>query len=116
MELTDYMERYLIDRFGPLPDETANLMKIVETKLNCRKACIAKLDVGADHRFVLVREGEHVGGPIMASVAAIQVACFRCADEDRGTHADREPDERLGEQRDWRELGRRGQIRHRDGL
>jgi transcription-repair coupling factor (superfamily II helicase) len=37
----------LIDRFGPLPDETDNLLKIVETKINCRTACIAKLDVGA---------------------------------------------------------------------
>jgi len=37
----------LIDRFGPLPAETANLLLIVETKLNCRAACIAKLDAGA---------------------------------------------------------------------
>jgi transcription-repair coupling factor (superfamily II helicase) len=36
----------LIDRFGPLPEETANLMKIVEVKLSCRQACIAKLDIG----------------------------------------------------------------------
>ena len=37
----------LIDRFGALPEETANLMKIVEVKLNCREAFIAKLDIGA---------------------------------------------------------------------
>ena len=37
----------LIDRFGALPDETANLLKIVEVKLNCRQASIAKLDLGA---------------------------------------------------------------------
>ena len=37
----------MIDRFGKLPDETANLMKIVEVKLNCRAASITKLDVGA---------------------------------------------------------------------
>ncbi len=36
----------LIDRFGPLPEETGNLLKIVETKLNCKKALIAKLDTG----------------------------------------------------------------------
>lgn len=36
----------LIDRFGPLPEETANLLKIVETKLNAKKAMIAKLDIG----------------------------------------------------------------------
>ena len=37
----------LIDRFGALPEETANLMKIVEVKLNCREAMVAKLDIGA---------------------------------------------------------------------
>ncbi|MEO8456153.1 MAG: TRCF domain-containing protein, partial [Sphingomicrobium sp.] len=36
----------LIDRFGALPDETANLMKIVEVKLLCKQASIAKLDLG----------------------------------------------------------------------
>jgi len=36
----------LIDRFGKLPQETVNLLAIVETKINCRKACVAKLDVG----------------------------------------------------------------------
>jgi transcription-repair coupling factor (superfamily II helicase) len=37
----------MIDRFGALPEETANLLKIVETKINAKKAMIAKLDVGA---------------------------------------------------------------------
>jgi transcription-repair coupling factor (superfamily II helicase) len=37
----------LIDRFGKLPQETQNLLQIVETKINCKKACVAKLDVGA---------------------------------------------------------------------
>ncbi|QIL02711.1 transcription-repair coupling factor [Sphingomonas sinipercae] len=37
----------MIDRFGPLPVETSNLLKIVETKLNCKKAMVAKLDIGA---------------------------------------------------------------------
>jgi transcription-repair coupling factor (superfamily II helicase) len=37
----------MIDRFGDIPDETQNLLKIVETKLNCKKAMIAKLDIGA---------------------------------------------------------------------
>src|SRR6185295_9829214 len=36
----------LIDRFGTLPEETANLMKIVEMKLNLRQAMVAKLDIG----------------------------------------------------------------------
>jgi transcription-repair coupling factor (superfamily II helicase) len=36
----------LIDRFGPLPEATSNLIKIIEIKLNAKKACIAKMDVG----------------------------------------------------------------------
>ncbi|MEH3037200.1 MAG: transcription-repair coupling factor [Sphingomonas adhaesiva] len=36
----------MIDRFGPLPEATDNLVKVMEIKLNARKACVAKLDVG----------------------------------------------------------------------
>ena len=36
----------MIDRFGKLPDETENLLRIMEIKLNAKRACIAKLDVG----------------------------------------------------------------------
>jgi transcription-repair coupling factor (superfamily II helicase) len=36
----------MIDRFGPLPEATQNLLVVIETKLNCRKAMIAKLDAG----------------------------------------------------------------------
>ncbi|MBV9529443.1 transcription-repair coupling factor [Sphingomonas sp.] len=46
----------LIDRFGALPEETANLMKIVEIKLNCRQANVAKLDIGAKGAVVTFAE------------------------------------------------------------
>lgn len=36
----------LIDRFGPLPDATQNLLALMEIKLNATRARIAKLDVG----------------------------------------------------------------------
>ncbi|QLC24242.1 transcription-repair coupling factor [Parasphingopyxis algicola] len=36
----------LIDRFGEIPAPTANLLKIIETKLNAKQAQIAKIDVG----------------------------------------------------------------------
>ncbi len=42
----------LIDRFGKLPTATENLLKIIETKLNCRKAGIVKLDIGAKGALV----------------------------------------------------------------
>ena len=46
----------LIDRFGPLPSETQNLLKIVETKLNSKRAMIAKLDVGPKGALVTFAE------------------------------------------------------------
>jgi transcription-repair coupling factor (superfamily II helicase) len=42
----------LIDRFGMLPDATQNLLKIIEIKLNCRRASISKMDVGAKGALV----------------------------------------------------------------
>jgi transcription-repair coupling factor (superfamily II helicase) len=36
----------MIDRFGKLPEETSNLLQVVETKIHCRAAGIAKLDAG----------------------------------------------------------------------
>ncbi|WP_174291356.1 transcription-repair coupling factor [Sphingomonas bacterium] len=42
----------MIDRFGALPDATENLIRIIEIKLNARKACVAKMDVGAKGALV----------------------------------------------------------------
>jgi transcription-repair coupling factor (superfamily II helicase) len=36
----------MIDRFGPLPDATENLIKVIEIKLNAKRACVSKIDVG----------------------------------------------------------------------
>ncbi|GGA47904.1 transcription-repair coupling factor [Sphingomonas psychrolutea] len=36
----------MIDRFGKLPDPTDNLIRIIEIKLNAKKAAVAKMDVG----------------------------------------------------------------------
>ncbi|WP_293843832.1 TRCF domain-containing protein [Sphingopyxis sp.] len=41
----------MIDRFGPLPPETANLVLLIEIKANARIAGIAKLDVGTKARW-----------------------------------------------------------------
>jgi transcription-repair coupling factor (superfamily II helicase) len=46
----------MIDRFGPLPDETENLLRIMEIKLNAKRACIAKLDVGPKGALVAFHE------------------------------------------------------------
>jgi transcription-repair coupling factor (superfamily II helicase) len=55
----------LIDRFGALPEETANLMKIVEVKLNCKAASVAKLDIGAKGAVVTFAES---GFPHLAAL------------------------------------------------
>lgn len=36
----------LIDRFGPLPVPTANLIRLIEIKMNAKKACVSKIDLG----------------------------------------------------------------------
>ena len=47
----------LIDRFGTLPEETANLMKIVEVKLNLKQAMVAKLDIGPKGAVITFADG-----------------------------------------------------------
>src|SRR3546814_18645149 len=49
LEGSDQIEGFaaeMIDRFGPLPEATKNLLTLIEAKLNCRTAHIAKLEVG----------------------------------------------------------------------
>ncbi|MEO7366251.1 MAG: DEAD/DEAH box helicase, partial [Sphingomicrobium sp.] len=80
----------LIDRFGDLPQESANLLKIVETKLLCRQACIAKLDIGARGAVVTFADG---GFPDLAGLLAY-------IDRLKGT-AKLRPDSKLAIFRDW---------------
>jgi transcription-repair coupling factor (superfamily II helicase) len=80
----------LIDRFGTLPEETANLMKIVEVKLNCRQARIAKLDMGPKGAVVTFADG---GFPDVQ-------ALFGYIDRLKGS-AKLRPDSKLAVARDW---------------
>jgi transcription-repair coupling factor (superfamily II helicase) len=80
----------MIDRFGALPQETQNLLQIVETKINCRKACIAKLDVGAKGAVVTFAEG---GFPDLAGLLAY-------VDRLKGA-AKLRPDSKLVVSREW---------------
>ena len=45
----------LIDRFGPLPPEAAQLLKVVGIKGMCRQANVAKIDVGPKGAVVSFR-------------------------------------------------------------
>ena len=80
----------MIDRFGKLPEETKNLLTIVETKINCRAACIAKLDVGAKGAVVTFIDR---GYPDLGGLLAY-------ADRFKGA-ARLRPDSRLVVNRDW---------------
>ncbi|QIG80139.1 transcription-repair coupling factor [Stakelama tenebrarum] len=46
----------MIDRFGKLPEPTENLLTLVEAKLNAKRACIAKIDVGPKGALVSFHE------------------------------------------------------------
>ncbi|WP_265570679.1 transcription-repair coupling factor [Sphingomicrobium nitratireducens] len=80
----------LIDRFGKLPHEVQNLLTIVETKINCRQARIAKLDVGTKGAVVTFAEGGFPDIP----------ALFGYIERLKGA-AKLRPDEKLVVSRSW---------------
>jgi len=63
----------MIDRFGPLPQPTANLVKLIEIKRQAIEACIAKIDVGARGTLVSFHE-DHFPDPagLMAYVERLK--------------------------------------------
>jgi transcription-repair coupling factor (superfamily II helicase) len=60
----------LIDRFGPLPEETGQLLKVVGIKGLCRQANVAKIDVGPKGAVVSFR-GDQFPNP-MGLIAQVQ--------------------------------------------
>lgn len=80
----------LIDRFGTLPEETANLMKIVEVKLNLRQAMVAKLDIGPKGAVITFADS---GFPDLAGL-------LDYIDRLKGT-AKLRPDSKMAVSRDW---------------
>jgi len=55
MEDREALAAELIDRFGPLPDEAQQLLRIVGVKANCRTACIEKIDIGPKGAVLTLR-------------------------------------------------------------
>jgi len=80
----------MIDRFGELPTETANLMKIVEVKLNLKQAMVAKVDVGPKGAVVTFADG---GFPDLAGLLGY-------IDRLKGS-AKLRPDSKMIISRDW---------------
>ena len=52
----------LIDRFGPLPEEAGQLLKVVAIKGLCRQANVAKIDVGPKGAVISFRD-DHFANP-----------------------------------------------------
>ncbi|MGB7409098.1 MAG: transcription-repair coupling factor [Pontixanthobacter sp.] len=57
------MAAEMIDRFGPLPDATANLVRLIEIKHQAIAANIAKIDVGARGTLVSFHKDDFPDGP-----------------------------------------------------
>ncbi|QIK79713.1 transcription-repair coupling factor [Sphingomonas piscis] len=89
-QAVDEFAAEMIDRFGALPEETGNLLKIVETKLHCRQACVAKLDVGPKGAVVSFADS---GFPDLPGLLAY-------VDRLKGT-AKLRPDSKMVVARDW---------------
>ncbi len=72
----------LIDRFGPLPEETANLLKVVEAKLAARDARVQKIEMGPRGALVTFAEGGFPDVPaLLAWIAARKGAARLRPDE-----------------------------------
>ncbi len=57
-EQTEAFAAELIDRFGPVPDELENLLRIVAIKRLCREAGVEKVDAGPKGAVVSFRGGD----------------------------------------------------------
>jgi transcription-repair coupling factor (superfamily II helicase) len=65
----------LIDRFGPLPPEAGQLLKVVAIKGLCREANVAKIDVGPKGAVVTFRNDDFKNpGGLIQFVAKNQIA------------------------------------------
>lgn len=62
----------LIDRFGPLPDEVSQLLKIMSIKVLCRRANVEKVDGGPKGIIVSFRDNAFANPAGLVSYVAEQ--------------------------------------------
>jgi transcription-repair coupling factor (superfamily II helicase) len=67
----------LIDRFGPLPPEADQLLKVVAIKGLCRQSNVAKIDVGPKGAVVTFREDQFVNPMGLVSLVQRNQAFWR---------------------------------------
>jgi transcription-repair coupling factor (superfamily II helicase) len=80
----------LIDRFGALPPPTENLVRLIEIKLNAKRACVAKIETGP--RGAVVTFQDDAPPDVPALLAYVQKI---------GESAKLRPDSKLVITRDW---------------
>ncbi|HEU4970040.1 transcription-repair coupling factor [Sphingomonas sp.] len=80
----------LIDRFGKLPTPTENLIRLIEIKLNARKACVSKIETGP--RGAVVTFHNDTPPDVPALLGYVQKI---------GASAKLRPDSKLVISRDW---------------
>ncbi|HET6537874.1 MAG TPA: transcription-repair coupling factor [Sphingopyxis sp.] len=86
----------MIDRFGPLPPETSNLIQLMEIKANAKMAGIAKLDVGTKGALISFHGDE------FANIPGLITYVERLKDRAR-----LRPDMKLSISGDWASAGAR---------
>lgn len=86
----------MIDRFGPLPDEVENLLKLVEIKRLCRLAGVQKFDAGPKGIVITFYKNIFANPDKLILYVAKQ-----------GDLAKLRPDQKLVFQRNWPDIGQR---------
>ncbi|MCR4281831.1 MAG: helicase-related protein, partial [Bauldia sp.] len=86
----------LIDRFGPLPDEVEHLLEIVAVKALCRRANVAKVDVGPKGAVIAFRDKTFANPAGLIGWIAEQRSEARIR-----------PDQTIVFMRDWADIGGR---------
>ncbi len=80
----------MIDRFGPLPPEVENLLKVVTIKVHCRMANAEKVDAGPKGAVIAFRNNEFPNPAGLVRFISQQVASVKLR-----------PDHKLVVRRDW---------------
>ncbi len=84
----------MVDRFGPLPDEVAALLDVMEIKALCRTAGIEKIDAGPKGATIGFRKGEFANPEGLVRYITVHRATVKL-----------QPDQRLLVRGEWTDAG-----------
>ena len=106
-EQTDAFAAELVDRFGPVPDELENLLRIVAIKRLCREAGVEKVDAGPKGAVVSFRGGDFANPAGLIDYIGRQAGTVRLRPDHRlviGRSWEKEPARIAGTERLLRDL------------